>query len=144
MNEEEKREIIMDNYLHPYNKEIPEDTDCYLKENSNNSSCIDNLDIYVLIENDVIKDIKFNGEACAISTSSTSLMIQELINKTTKEAKDIINNYKNMIKEKEYDENLLKSLNVFNEIYKQNNRKNCALLSFNGMERILDKLLQKI
>ena len=85
MDPEVKREIIMENYLHPYNKEEVTD-DSYLKVNTNNESCIDNIDLYVLFEEDKIKDIKFNGEACAISTSATSIMIQLLIGKTIEEA----------------------------------------------------------
>ncbi len=144
MSEEEKREIIMDNYLHPSNKEIPNNEDKYIKENSSNESCIDNLDLYVLIEQNIIKDIKFEGEACAISTSSTSIMIDELIGHTIEDAKEIILNYNNMINELDYNKDKLNNLIVFDEIYKQHNRKNCALLSFNGMERILTKLLEKI
>ena len=51
-----------------------------------------------------LEDIKFDGEACAICTTATSIMIKELIGKTIEEAKNIINNFKNMINEKHYDE----------------------------------------
>mgnify|MGYP003308052302 CR=1 FL=1 len=44
-----------------------------------------------------IKDIRFDGEACAICTSSTSIMIKSLLNKNLKEAKNIIQNFENMI-----------------------------------------------
>ena len=74
MDQEIKREIIMENYLHPHNKETTNDGE-YLKVNSNNESCIDNIDLQILIKSGRIKDIKFNGEACAISTASTSIMI---------------------------------------------------------------------
>ena len=70
MDNELKREIILDNYTNPYNKEEVND-ETYLYENSNNASCIDNLNIWVKIENNRIKDIKFTGDACAISTAST-------------------------------------------------------------------------
>ena len=92
------------------------------------------------IEDNVIKDIRFDGEACAISTSASSIMIQTLIGKTVKEAKDILNNYKNMIQEKEYDEKLLGELIVYDEISKQPNRINCALLPSVAVEKMLEKL----
>ena len=106
MDPEVKREIIMENYLHPYNKEDVTD-DRYIKVNTNNESCIDNIDLYVLFEEDKIKDIKFNGEACAISTSATSIMIQLLIGKTLEEAIELAKHYDNMINEKEYNTELL-------------------------------------
>ena len=139
MDSELKREIIMENYLHPFNKEIPENKDEYDYVNSNNESCIDNLDIYMKVEDNIIKDIKFDGEACAISTSTTSIMIKLFLNKTIDEALNILNNYENMINEKEYDEDVLGEALVYNEIYKQQNRKHCALLPWNGIRKLLEK-----
>ena len=63
----------MDHYSNPRNKKRMEDSN-YLKQNTKNTSCIDNLDIYCLIDQDIIKDITFDGEACAISISSASIM----------------------------------------------------------------------
>ena len=139
MDKELRRMIILDNYQNPYNKKENND-DSYIKINTNNESCIDNLDIYFKIENNIIKDITFNGEACAISTSATSIMLKNLIGKTTTEAKEIIINYQNMINEKEYNKELLKDLNVYDEIYLQPNRKNCALLPSKAVEKILERL----
>lgn len=139
MDEFTRREIIMDHYQNPKNKkEVKEKT--YKQINTNNSSCIDNLDIYVKMNGSVIEDICFSGEACAISTSSTSIMISNLIGKTIEEAKCYIKNFENMVEEKEYQEELLKEAIVYNEIYKQNNRKNCALLPYKGIKKLLEEL----
>ena len=134
-----RRDIILENYQEPLNRGLVED-ESYLKVNTNSESCIDNLDFMMKVEDDVIKDIRFDGEACAISTSASSIMIQRLIGKTIAEAKDILNNYKNMIQEKEYDEKLLGELIVYDEISKQPNRINCALLPSVAVEKMLDKL----
>lgn len=137
-----RREIILDNYQNPMNKGVIED-DGYLKINSNNESCIDNLDFFVKIEDGILKDIRFDGEACAISTSATSIMIRKLIGKTILEVKKILQNYNNMINELDYDADLLGELNVYDEICKQPNRKNCALLPSVAIEKILSKLENK-
>jgi nitrogen fixation NifU-like protein len=142
MDENLRRDIILDNYQNPRNKETIED-DRYIKVNSNNESCIDNIDIYVLIEEGIIKDIKFNGEACAISTSSTSIMTTNLIGKSVEEAKEYINNFDAMVNEEDYDSDLLNDAIVYNEIYKQNNRKHCALLPYIGLKKILDEYTNK-
>ena len=139
MDLETKREIIMENYLHPFNKEVPSDKEGYDYVNSNNESCIDNLDIYMKVEDNIIKDIKFDGEACAISTSTTSIMIKLFLNKSVDEALQILDNYENMINEKDYDQDILGEANVYNEIYKQQNRKHCALLPWNGIRKLLEK-----
>ena len=133
-----KREIILDNYQNPANRGLVED-EGYIKINTNNESCIDNLDIMYKIEDGIIKDIKFDGEACAISTSATSIMIKNLIGKTIEKAKEILNNYENMIDNKEYDEETLNELVVYSDISKQPNRRKCALLPFESLKKILDK-----
>ena len=137
MDQELKREIILENYQNPINKELVIDKN-YHKYNNNNPNCIDNIDIYILIEDDIIKDIKFMGEACAISTASTSIMIKNLINKNIKEAKDYINNFYNMCNEEIYDEKVLNEGLVFSDIYKQSNRKNCALLPYKGILKAIE------
>ena len=134
-----KREIILENYQNPKNKGLLNDK-TYMKVNMNNESCIDEVNLEVKIENDIIKDIRFDGEACAISTSSTSIMISVLIGKTLKEAETILQNFVNMIDEKPYDKSVLEEAVVYDDIYKNPNRKKCALLSWWGIEKILNQI----
>ena len=139
MNSELKREIIFDNYKEPTNRGLVEDSS-YLKTNTHSDSCIDNLDFMMKIENNIIKDIRFDGEACAISTSCASIMIKSFIGKSVDEVRSILTNYINMMNEKDYDSSILGELNVYDEISKQPNRKNCALLPMNAVEKMLDSL----
>lgn len=134
-----KREIMIENYEHPTNRGLIDDNN-YIKLNTNNESCIDNLDLMYKIEDGKIVDIRFDGEACAISTSATSIMIQTLVGKNKEEIEKIVENYENMIEEKEYDSEILKDLIVYCDIYKQPNRKKCALLPFESVKKILDKM----
>ena len=138
MDNEFKKEIILDNYKNPFNKDGNDELN-YEKINTNSESCIDNIDIYCKIEDYIIKDIHFNGEACAISTASTSIMIKNLIGKSIKEAMEYINNFENMVNEKDYNEEMLREGIVFDEIYKQQNRKTCVTLPYTGIKKILEK-----
>lgn len=134
-----RREIILDNYQHPMNRGLVND-DSYLKTNFNSDSCIDNLDLMMKIEDGKVKDIVFDGEACAISTSATSIFIRSLIGKSVLEAKNIIYNYEKMLNEEDYDKELLGELCVYDEISKQPNRLNCALLPSKAITKMLEKL----
>ena len=87
-----KRSIILENYTNPYNKGLIEEED-YLKIRSNNESCIDDITLMVKINDNIIEDIRFDGEACAISTSATSIMIKLLLNKNIEKSVYIINQY---------------------------------------------------
>ena len=134
-----RREIILENYQEPFHHGLIDDKD-YLKVNTNSESCIDNLDFMMKIEDGVVKDIRFDGEACAISTSATSIMIRKLIGKSVEDVKKILVNYQNMIEEKEYDEELLGELTVYDEISKQPNRVHCALLPSIAVSQMLEEL----
>ena len=140
MDSETKRAIIMENYMHPTNRKRMDEKE-YLKVNTNNASCIDNIDIYIKFKDNIIEDITFEGEACAISISATSIMINNLIGKTKEEALKYIANFYNMTNNEEYNEDLLKEGVVYSDIYKQGNRKTCATLPFRGLEKaILESL----
>ena len=138
MDNDMKRSIILDNYQNPRNRGIPDGND-YIKINSNNESCIDNIDIYVKIKDDIIDDIRYEGEACVIAISSTSILSDMLIGKNIKEAKKILENYFNMIEEKKYDVDMLGEANVYNDIYKQPSRKTCSTLFARGILKVIDK-----
>ena len=140
MNPELKRSIILDHYQNPRNKELVDD-DTYYFQNMNNTSCIDEVNIQVKVnDNNVIEDIRFDGEACAMCTSSSSIMVETLIGKTIEEAKNIIKNYNNMIDEKEYDKDVLEQAIVYDDVHKQPNRRKCVLLPWWGIEKIIDKV----
>lgn len=133
-----KRTLILENYEKPFHKGLVDDS-TYLKENKNNSSCIDNFDIQLKMNDNKIEDIRFEGEACAIAVSSASISIQKLIGKTKEEALKIIDNYEKMINEEEYDKEVLKELLVFDDTSKQPSRIKCATLSANGIKDYLEK-----
>ena len=132
-----KRSIILDNYQDAKNRGIPTESG-YIKINSNNDSCIDNIDIYVKLNNDTIEDIKFEGEACVIAISSTSILSDLLIGKNISEVNNILRNYYNMIEEHDYDRELLGEACVYDDIYKQPSRKTCVTLFARGIEKVIN------
>lgn len=142
MDNELKREIILDNYQDPMNRGLVDD-ESYIKANSNSESCIDNLDFMMKIEDNIVKDIRFDGESCAISTSAASIMIRSLIGKSIDEVRDILLNYSNMIQEKEFDADVIGELAVYDDIAKQPSRKNCALIPSQAIYKILDIIDKK-
>lgn len=137
MDKDIKRSIILDNYQNPNNKRVSGTG--YIKINTRNVSCIDNLDIYLKIENDIIKDVSFEGEACVISISSTNILTNLLIGKTKEEGIYLIDNYLKMINEEDYDREVLKELLVFDDTSRQPSRIKCATLSANGIKKFLEE-----
>ncbi len=132
------RQIIMDHYEHPRNKRTPADSR-YEVMHMDSVSCVDNINIYLLIDGDIVADAAFDGVACAISTASTSIMTELLIGKTRADAEYIIKQYLAMIHEEPYDEEALQDAIVFMNTHKQAARIKCATLGWNGAKEILEK-----
>ncbi len=143
MDRELKRSIILDNYQNPYHRLRHDSDNSYLKLNSRNVSCIDNIDVYLKMNKDIIEDISFEGEACVISISTTSIMASTLKGKTIDKAIKIIESYDKMIEEEPYDEKILGEAIVYDDIAKQPSRKKCATLTWNGVYQKLISLKEK-
>ena len=130
------RELLLDHYKYPHNHGLLEN-DKYRSKRMASASCIDDITVQLDVEDDVIKDIRFDGVACTISTASTSIMSDLLIGKKVEEAEEIIRNYLNMIDNKEYDPEILEEANVFQNVYKQANRIKCATIGWDAVEEML-------
>ena len=89
------------------------------------------------VENDVVVDACFNGVACTIATASTDILCELIIDKTKEEANYILDQYENMIFEKEFDEEVLDEALVFINTSKQAARIKCATIGRNGMKELI-------
>ncbi len=130
------RAIIMDHSSNPTNKHVPVG-DGYEKVHMHSDNCIDDLDIYLKVENDVVKDACFEGVACTISLSSTDIMCDLLRNKSKSDALFIIKQYDNMMHELPFDADVLEDAIVFINTSKQAARIRCATIGWNAANVIL-------
>lgn len=130
------RSIIMDHYSNPVNKKQPP-KDGYEKVHMHSDNCIDDIDVFLHVENGVVIDACFDGVACAISTSSTDIMCDLLKSKKIDEAKYIIEQYHHMIHEEEFDESVLEESLAFINTSKQAARIRCATIGWNAADEIL-------
>ncbi|MBQ5541469.1 MAG: SUF system NifU family Fe-S cluster assembly protein [Erysipelotrichales bacterium] len=130
------REIIMDHYQYPRNKELSEDKG-YKKVHMASDSCIDNIYVQGKVENGVIQDLRFDGIGCTLSTASTSILTELLKGKTLEEAQKIMQEYSKMISGEPFDEDLLEEAVAFRNVYRQPNRVHCATIGLHGIDRIL-------
>ncbi len=134
-----RREIIMEHYQQPRNHQLVNDNK-YRQIHLYLDSCLDDIQLQVLFNQDIIEDIRFDSKACVIATASTSIMIELLKGCSIKQAEVIIENYFNMIYQKEYDEKLLQEAVVFDTVGKQVNRINCATIGWNGLKQLIDEI----
>ncbi len=93
------QEIILDHGKNPRNLRKTENFNKDAK--GYNPLCGDKVHIYLkLNENKKVEDISFEGQGCAISMASASIMTDLVRGKEEKEVKEIVNDFLEMIKEK--------------------------------------------
>ena len=136
MDKKIKREIMLDHYSNPNNKMKISD-DRYKSIHNASESCIDDITVYMLVEDGIIKDVKFDGIGCTICTSSTDIMCDLVTGKSLSKAKEIINEYYNMVDEKPFDEDKLDEANAFDTLYQQANRIKCGTIGIHAIEDLI-------
>jgi nitrogen fixation NifU-like protein len=114
-------ERLKENYQNPQNVGELKDYDFYGR--FKNPTCGDNFEIYIKIKDNVVEDVKFKGEGCAISTASMSLVSEYLKGKIKEELNNI---------DKE------KVLDILH-IPISPGRLNCALMPMNVIKNALKK-----
>ena len=98
-------DLIMEHSMHSENKRELKDAD--FEEMGHNPNCGDEIKWELKLDGDIIEELAFTGHGCAISQSSTSIMIDTLQGKTIKQAKEIIQTFIGMIKREITDEDIL-------------------------------------
>lgn len=122
------------NPLHKVDKDMPWEAYEYYSD-----ACVDELHLFIKEENNVISDIKFRGVGCAIFLASTDIMLDSIINKSIEEAGLILDNYKNMIYGKDFNESSLGNLNIFKNVDKNFNRLHCAEMVSKALDKFINK-----
>jgi nitrogen fixation protein NifU and related proteins len=87
MSDDIYREIILDHYRNPRNKGRLTNPDVSIHDS--NPLCGDEIDIHLKVEEDKIKEIKFEGRGCAISQASVSMLTEMVVNKPLNLVKDL-------------------------------------------------------
>ena len=137
INPQMMRAIIMDHYENPQYKKTPANKDAFKQFHMSSSNCIDDIIVYALEENNVIKECYWDGVACTISTSSTDIMCGLVIGKSIEEAEYIIDQYIHMIHEEQFDDSVLDEAIVFVNTSKQAARIKCATIGWDALENII-------
>jgi nitrogen fixation NifU-like protein len=89
------QEVILDHNRRPHNFRVIDDASA--KQEGYNPLCGDRLTLYLTLDGDVIKDVAFQGQGCAISKASASLMTDAIKGKTVAEARDLFEHFHAMI-----------------------------------------------
>lgn len=89
------REIILDHYRTPRNRgELDPPA---VSAEGYNPLCGDEIRVFIVVENGVVSDVRFNGSGCSISQSSTSMMTTAIMGKSVDEIRKIVRRFKHMM-----------------------------------------------
>ena len=143
------QEIILDHGKNPRNLGKFENFNKDAK--GHNPLCGDKVHLFLkLDENKNVNDISFEGEGCAISMASASIMTDLMKGKSEKEAKEIIDKFLDMIKEKDdINTNLLEEdektkLMSLGGVKNYPMRVKCATLSWHALSSALDEFQKNV
>ena len=81
-------EVILDHNRSPRNYGRRPD-ECSHAAHGHNPLCGDRVEVLMTVRGGVIEDVAFDGEGCAISTASASMMTQALTGRTHEEARSL-------------------------------------------------------
>ena len=133
------RQVIMDNYKNPKNKGLVNDEN-YINIHLKNPSCGDDMKVCCRIEGNVTKDVRHDGHGCSICCSSASVMSELLKGKTVTTAKEIINDFYEMVKGNDVsDEERMDEAIAYKSVSQFPARIKCATLSWKAIEEAINK-----
>ena len=133
------QEVILDHNKQPRN--FGELDNCTNKASGFNQLCGDKIDLYLIIKDNIIQEVKFNGKGCAISKASASIMTTILKGKTTDEARALFEEFHKIVTsptDEDFDEIELGKLAVFAGVREFPARVKCASLAWHTLINALD------
>ena len=131
------QQLILDHNQHPKNfgrLEHPTHVN-----HGYNPLCGDKLDLYLEIEDDQVKDIRFDGSGCAISKSSASIMTTVIKGKSRTAAIEIFDQFQTMATTGEIGEGMHGKLAALADVYKYPARVKCAMLAWRTLAASLQE-----
>jgi nitrogen fixation NifU-like protein len=105
-----------------------------------NPSCGDEIDLSVRFKDDgSVEDVKFQGQGCAISQASASLMTQKLKGKSRLDAEAMLHAFHDLVTEEVADPpKMLGDLRLMSGVRKFPQRVKCAMLAWRAFEQALE------
>ncbi len=130
------QQLILDHSRNPRNAHVVEQAN--KRARGQNPLCGDLLDLYVQLQDDVIRDIGFVGSGCAISQATASLMTTVLKGKSKTEALDLLEHFQHMATTGEVLSEKLGKLTALANVHKYPIRVKCAMLPWRTMAASLN------
>lgn len=127
----------MEHYRRPHNKGLKQD-EGFISVHLKNPSCGDDLSVQVRMEDSTLAEVRQEGSGCAICCSSASVMTDILEGEEASRAKAIIQEFKNMVSDEEFDADCLEDAIAFSGVAKLPPRIKCAVLAWLACEECLD------
>lgn len=132
--------LIMEHSTSKHNRRKLDQVD--LSERGHNPSCGDEITLEVKLNGDIIEDLAFTGQGCAISQASTSMMIDLIKGKSKEEALKLVETFIGMIKREIDNEDELEELEdaiVLKNISNMPARVKCAVLAWHTLKEAMEK-----
>ncbi len=129
------QEVILDHNRQPRNFKVLPTANRHAE--GFNPLCGDKINVYIELDQDVIKDISFQGEGCAISKASSSMMTQSVKGKKLSEVNLLFEHFHQMITGAPVSPDIGK-LTIFSGVCEFPSRVKCASLAWHTLRSALE------
>ena len=103
LSNEVMRATILAHYETPYHKETPQNAGEFKQIHLNSASCIDDITLYLKLDEEKVIEAYFDGFGCTISIASTSILLEMIEGQPFTYVLNIISEYHKMLNGEEYD-----------------------------------------
>jgi nitrogen fixation NifU-like protein len=131
--------VILDHSKKPRNSGVLENANRVAV--GHNPLCGDKIRLHLDVEDDVVKDIRFEGSGCAISTASASLMTQAVKSKPLEDVLRLFDGFRGLVtatSSEEVDADGLGKLAVFSGVRGFPMRVKCATLAWHTLKNAIE------
>jgi nitrogen fixation protein NifU and related proteins len=137
------QEMILDHHRHPRNFGKLSDANRFAE--GFNPLCGDRVTVYAIVEEDVLRELSFEGSGCAICMASCSLMTEALKGRSVAEAEELFGHFHDLLTDDDakVDEDVLGKLAVFQGVREFPVRVKCATLPWHALRAAIHRTVSQ-
>ncbi|UCF66398.1 MAG: SUF system NifU family Fe-S cluster assembly protein [Acidobacteriota bacterium] len=139
------QEVILDHSKRPRNLCHPDRAN--RSADGHNPLCGDRITVYLVIEDDLVRDVGFEGSGCAISTASASMMTEAIKGRSVAEVDRLFHLFHDMLTSRDapvLPPAELDKLAVFSGVREFPVRVKCATLAWHTLRAALEDVAKTV
>ncbi len=138
------QQVILDHSKNPHNRGVLASAN--RKAEGYNPLCGDKVIIYLIMDGDTVKDVRFEGSGCAISTASVSILTDIIKGKTKADVQTLFEKFHHLVTDGNVPDDGpdLDKLEIFDGVKEFPMRVKCATLAWHTVKAAFDNVCEPV